>query len=131
MKLNRTFRAQLGLVLLLLFVGYNIVSMMRQTGLQGPTDQATEKFSVYLTRFECLRDTLQYHPFAGYVDDGGWFQAQYALAPTVIAQGFEFPVVVGNFSEDSSANKTRAENELELLIDCGHGVRLYRGSNPE
>ncbi len=128
MRIGRTLRARIGLWLLVVFVLYQTVSSIRETGIVVPEDFGSGRFSVYQTRFNCLKDTLRYHPVAGYTDDGGWFQAQYALAPTILTQGFEQEVVVANFSHDSSENRSRAETQLHLLYDCRNGVRLYRGT---
>lgn len=127
MRIDRTLGAHIGLALLTVFVLYQTVSSVRETGIVKLESFGRDQFSLSLTRFECLRDTLKYHPVAGYTDDGGWFQAQYSLAPTVLTQGYEQDVVVANFNQDSSENRTRAEAELQLLHDCSNGVRLYRG----
>ena len=127
MRIGRTLRTRIGLGLLVIFGLYQIVSAVRETGIVKLEDFGNDSFSNYQTRFECLKDTLKHHPIAGYTDNVGWFQAQYALAPTILVQGYEQAVVVANFNEDSSENRTRAETKLLLLHDCQNGVRLYRG----
>ena len=129
MRTGRTLRARIGLAILVAFVLYRTISSIVETGIVKPDEFGSDRFSTYQARFECLRDTLRYHPFAGYTDDGGWFQAQYALAPTILVHGYDQAVVVANFNKDSSESRSRAEAELLLLRDCLNGVRLYRGTS--
>jgi len=110
---------------------YNLLAGIKSQGLQIPGDLESDATSIYLHRFDSLRDPLKDCRIAGYIDDGqhsaGWFLAQYALAPTILAQGAQHSLVVANFHVDSSKERTWAEDSLTLLRDCGNGVRLYRG----
>ena len=127
MRTGRNLLARIGLVILVAFVLYRTVSSIVETGIVRLDDFGSDQFAIYQTRFDCLKDTLRHHPISGYTDDSGWFKAQYALAPTILVQGYDQAVVVANFNQDSSENRSRAEAELLLLHDCLNGVRLYQG----
>jgi len=128
---SRVVRSWVGLAIVFGLALYNLLAGIKTQGLHTPGDLESDGTSIYLHRFDNLRDPLQDCRIAGYIDDGqhsaGWFLAQYALAPTILAQGARYPLVVANFHADSSKEKTWVEDSLTLLRDCGNGVRLYRG----
>lgn len=122
------------MLLLAVVALYHVVTTAREVGVVSPSHVGNDNISRYLERFDSIRDTVNMFRQVGYVDDAayyaGWFQAQYALAPTVLVQGVDEPLVVANFHKDTSDNRTMVERDLELLRDCGNGVRLYRGRKP-
>ena len=128
MKISRNLRFQILLTLLILFSSYNVVTTINRFGVRAPAAVEEDEITVYGRRFECLQDSIWKYDVAGYTDVKGWFWAQYALAPTILAQGYDRPVVLGNFGPEESEQKTLAAQELELILDCGDGVRLYRGT---
>ena len=131
MKITRAHRQSLGLVLLAFFALYNLASLIREIGILSPSEVDNDKMTEYLHRFDSMRDTVKHYEVVGYVDDAaysaGWFQAQYALAPTILVQGTDREIVVVNLHVDSSEARTTVERELQLIRDYGGGVRLYRG----
>lgn len=131
---SRSTRLTIALALLAAVALYRVVITAREIGTVSPSHVGNDDISQYIARFDPIRDTVNLFRKVGYVDDAayyaGWFQAQYALAPTVLVQGIDQPLVVANFHNDTSENKAMVERELELLCDCGNGVRLYRGRTP-
>jgi hypothetical protein len=131
---GRTNRLTVALLLVAAVSLYNVWTTARQIGVVSPAHVGRDDISIYLHRFDSIRDTVNLFRKVGYVDDAayyaGWFQAQYALAPTILVQGTEQPLVVANFHKDTSENRRMVERDLELLRDCGNGVRLYRGRVP-
>jgi hypothetical protein len=125
------WRVMAGILLVLALAVYNILGLVSWSRLGSPTRLDTDEVSAYIKRFEELRDTLRFYRVAGYRDDGqyaaGWFLAQYSLAPTVLVQGAQQPVVVANFHSDSSPEKIWVEDSLRLIHDYGQRVRLYEG----
>jgi|GEM_PF-3305392 len=134
LSLTRSTRCTLALLLLTAIAFYNAVTIARSIGTAPPSQVGRDDISRYLERFESIQDTVNRFRQVGYVDDAayyaGWFQAQYALAPTILVQGMDEVLVVANFHRDTSENKRLVESELVLLRDCGNGVRLYRGRQP-
>ncbi len=123
-------RIVIGLAIVLSLSLYNTISTINKTGLYSPSNIGQDKISRYLTRFEPLKDTLQFHDAVGYVtQESGpyWFQSQYELAPTIVAGGIDFDLVIGNFKTDSTEKQIEIDSTLELIIDYGDGLRLYRG----
>lgn len=86
-------------------------------------------------RFGPLKKQLQtYGPAkVGYVTDTpevadwftGFYQMQYALAPIVVADSTDLPLVVANFHDASSSDRVVRDRHLVLVADCGKGVFLF------
>jgi len=131
---NRKIRHTVSTILIAAIAIYNVIDTARKIDIAAPSHIGRDNVSVYVQRFDSIRDTVNLFREIGYVDDAafnaGWFQAQYALAPTILVQGIEQVLVVANFHRDTSENKSMVERELELLYDYGNGVRLYRGRKP-
>ena len=129
--LKSRWRVIAAILLLSALATYNLLGVVSWNRLRHPNDPGTDEISTYIRRFDELRDTLRFYRVAGYRDDGqnpgGWFLAQYALAPTVLVQGAQQPVVVANFHSDTSTMKQWVEDSLPLIQDFGQGVRLYEG----
>ena len=125
------WRVIAGVLLVSALAVFNLLGVISWDRLCSPTRLDTDDVSTYIRRFDELRDTLQFYRVAGYRDDGqhpaGWFLAQYALAPTILVQGAQQPVVVTNFHSDSSPEKIWVEDSLRLIHDYGQWVRLFEG----
>ena len=125
------WRIWLGIVTVSVLAVHNLLDLISWRDLRYPPKIDSDEVSTYTARFDELRDTLQYYRVAGYRDDGqnaaGWFLAQYSLAPTVLVQGADQPVVVANFHSAESAQRGWVEDSLQLIRDYGQGVALYRG----
>ncbi len=94
-------------------------------------------------RYEKLRELLPARGTVGYLDnsyidkqgaDGGaYFQAQYALAPVLVAgigidTKITYPYVVGNFSQPVNLADLSAQLHLEIVRDFGNGIVLFRNT---
>ncbi|MEW5796431.1 MAG: hypothetical protein AB1772_08720 [Candidatus Zixiibacteriota bacterium] len=125
------WRALAGVALVTGLAVYNLPGVVTWPALRFPGRIKPDDITTYTARFDALRDTLQFHRVAGYRDDGqhggGWFLAQYELAPTVLVQGAEQPLVVGNFHSDDSPELHWVRENLRLICDYGKGVSLYSG----
>jgi len=80
-------------------------------------------------RFSALKTVLPQRGVVGYVGEAGtpalgdYYLAQYALAPLVVENSPNHPLVVGNFPGLASGNGS--EQKLQLVRDFGDGVKLY------
>ncbi len=92
-------------------------------------------------RYEKLRELLPARGTVGYLDnsyidkqgaDGGaYFQAQYALAPVLVAgighnTRIIYPYVVGNFRKPVNIAELASQLHLEIERNFGDGVILFR-----
>jgi hypothetical protein len=131
--LKSRWRIIAAMLLVSALAAYNLLGVVSWDRLRHPNDLDTDETSTYIRRFDELRDTLRFYRVAGYRDDGqnpaGWFLAQYALAPTVLVQGAQQPVVVANFHSEESPEKKWVEENLDLIRDYGNRVRLYKGED--
>ena len=102
---------------------------------------------VYDERFRELKAQLPTVRTVGYVSDWGplgmgnprmdnpqakqdlkhYFQARYALAPTLVLHGITPEYVVGDFSAPPSLSDVERSLGLHVVHDFGNGVVLFRG----
>jgi hypothetical protein len=81
-------------------------------------------------RFAALRSALPKRGVVGYVGAPGtpaladYYLAQYALAPLVVENSPNHPLVIGNFPPGTVA---LASERLRLVKDFGDGVLLFAG----
>jgi hypothetical protein len=95
--------------------------------------QGPDEITLYEGRFTPLKPLLPRHGLVGYVSDRPesareFYLTQYALAPVVVAQNLDTPLVVGNFFEPELSVQVAARHRLTLLRDFGGGVVLFRGT---
>jgi hypothetical protein len=83
-------------------------------------------------RFSELRQSLPGTGVVGYMGEPGpsaipdYYLAQYALAPLVVDQSTNHPLVIGNFpSSPQPAIPGDATSQLKLIRDFGNGVMLF------
>jgi hypothetical protein len=129
-------RQRLGLAVLLAFA---VVSAGARAALSWGDwrtgDEGTRLLRAYDTeRYEAVRAALPPGGEVGYVEDepGGegddverHFLTQYALAPAVVVEGPEAPLVLVNGRPEREPDAARSGG-WRLLVDAGNGVRLYR-----
>lgn len=94
--------------------------------------------SVQIRRYANVRQLLRGVERVGYLSDtdqprtcrGAWFfdvqLAQHALAPTLLVEGTDAVLVVGNFAAPEHAVERARAAGLEVVRDCGDGVFLFR-----
>jgi hypothetical protein len=83
-------------------------------------------------RFELLRDALPKRGTVGYLSDAAsWTDqqthlllAQFALAPLILVEGADQPLVVGEFSDPAAVAKGR-DLKLTVVRDLGDGLVLF------
>jgi len=79
-------------------------------------------------RFSALKAALPQRGIVGYTGDSNspadYYLVQYALAPLVVDNSVNHPLVVGNFSGPKPPQSLPSAR-LQLLKDFGHGVLLY------
>lgn len=77
-------------------------------------------------RFAALKELLPERGAVGYIGDSAdptadYYLAQYALAPLVVEQSVNHPLIVGNFP---SSPPSLAGSRLRIIRDFGNGVLL-------
>jgi hypothetical protein len=63
---------------------------------------------------------LHTHPF---------YHIQYSVAPMLVVDSPEYPLVIGNFSQPVDAKRITSLN-LTLVKDYGNGIMLFRRAKP-
>jgi len=80
-------------------------------------------------RFAALRTELPQRGVVGYVGEAGtpaladYYLAQYALAPLVVDNSPNHPLVIGNFP--GAASDSAWTQKLQLVTDFGDGLKLF------
>jgi hypothetical protein len=101
--------------------------------------RGAENFGVagYEERFEVFRKSVPPRSVLGYVSDnppgdvsegGEFFLTQYTLAPSIITNSAEQPLVVGNFHTNNPDPAKLSAKRLMILKDYGHDVFLLRNA---
>lgn len=81
-------------------------------------------------RFATLKAALPVHGAVGYVGEAGapvdvlsdYYLTQYALAPLVVENSTNHPLVIGNFPR---SQPSQVPENLKLIQDFGNGVLLF------
>jgi len=89
-------------------------------------------------RYAKLKAALPPHSVVGYVDDepdktardAKYAITRYVLVPAVVAQGPDYPLVVGNFRDAHKNPEEVAAGTWTLVQDFGNGVKLFRTQGP-
>ena len=91
-----------------------------------------EFMALHDQRFELLRDALPKRGTVGYLSDAAsWtgqqthlLLAQFALAPLILVEGADQPLVVGEFSDPAAVAKG-PDLKLTVVRDLGDGLVLF------
>jgi hypothetical protein len=87
------------------------------------------------SRFDQIRKTVQPHSVFGYVSDNPptdpsaraeFYLTQYTLAPAMVKNTADEPLVIVNYHSAKLDEKLLANNKLLLIHDYGNGVLLCR-----
>ena len=130
-------RANVGLFLIVLVAA---LAALRLTLWLGPVNFFTRAMEAggipidpitrYERRFDCLRDQLdpgEIVGFAAAVDleqfTEYYLLTQYTLAPVLVANAVNHPVIVGFFPPPDGRDQIAAQG-LEVLLDCDSGAYL-------
>jgi hypothetical protein len=116
-----------------------LVLLNRQHGFYTAYTRANgDQISRYVARFSGLGQALRGNGEIGFLSDlpesGEKVQAlyltQYALAPVVVHDNSQLPLVVGNFHHSPPSPDFLASRNMGLVADFGNGVMLFRGRGP-
>ena len=128
-------RAYAGFLLVLLLGGYFVASLLKDQKTLYDVEVKTRGDGIgrYQDRFRGLREKLPPRGVFGYFSDipdhtenrAGMALTQYALAPLVLRESTELPMVVGNFHRRVPTADELRQKELTVLFDSGSGVLLF------
>jgi hypothetical protein len=146
MPLSHTFpRQKAGIILLVVLTGYSVLNLAWQ-GIRSYRElPATDPVTIHETRIAQLRPLLPAAGEVGYVttvDNREIFAAektftnveflaqyvltQYTLAPRIVRNSADLPLVVGNYIDGPPAPGFLERHALVPLNDLGDGLILYR-----
>ena len=139
------YRRIAGLLMLVCLAGYSVFSLLWQQIRLYPGIPETDPVTIHEARIAQLRPLLPPSGAVGYVttvENGEIFAAektftnveflaqyvltQYTLAPRIVRNSPELPLVVGNFIDGPPAPGFLEKNGLVPLRDLGDGLILYR-----
>jgi len=128
-------RAQAGAVLLALVAVFSSLDTARNHRWFEASD-----IRVSEERARTLRPDLPAHGAIGYLGDElqsntnaipyyhEFFHIQYAVAPVILVDSQQYPLVLGDFHRPVDPERI-AKLNLTLIKDYGNGVMLFRGPN--
>ena len=139
------YRRKAGLLLLVVLTGYAVLNLLWQNIRLYPGLPETDPVTIHEARIAELRPLLPPFGAVGYVttvENGKIFAAektftnveflaqyvltQYTLAPRIVRNSPDLPLVVGNFIDGPPAPGFLEKNGLVPLRDLGDGLILYR-----
>jgi hypothetical protein len=149
MLTSRTiYRQKAGLILLVVLTGYAVLNLLWQGILSYPDLPGTDPVTIHEARIAQLLPMLPADGELGYVttvENDRIFAAeksftnveflaqyvltQYTLAPRIVRNSPDLPLVVGNFIDGPPAPGFLERNGLTALKDFGDGLVLYRGGS--
>lgn len=142
---SSSFRRPLGLAILILLTGYSILNLLGQGIRSYPDLPDTDPVTFHERRIEQLRLLLPPSGSVGYVTTvendrifakekafqnveylAQYALTQYTLAPLIVRNSPDLPLVVGNFLDGPPAPGFLEKHGLVPLKDFGDGLVLYR-----
>ncbi len=144
-KAALTYRRKAGLLILVCLAGYSVFSLLAQGVRSYPDLPERDPVTIHEARIHQLKPMLPASGAVGYittVENDRIFAAekafqnveyvaqyaltQYTLAPLIIRNTPELPIVVGNFLDGPPAPGFLEKNGLVPQKDFGDGLVLYR-----
>ena len=144
-KAASTYRRKAGLLILVCLAGYSVFSLLAQSVRIYNDLPGTDSVTIHETRIAQLLPLLPASGAVGYVttvENDRIFAAertftnveflaqyvltQYTLAPRIVRNSPDLPLVVGNFIDGPPAPGFLEKNGLIPLKDFGDGLVLYR-----
>ena len=144
-KAASTYRRKAGLLILVCLAGYSVFSLLAQSIRIYNDLPETDPVTIHETRIAQLLPLLPASGAVGYVttvENDRIFAAektftnveflaqyvltQYTLAPRIVRNSPNLPLVVGNFIDGPPAPGFLEKNGLVPLKDFGDGLVLYR-----
>ena len=139
------YRRKAGLLILVVLTGYAVLNLLWQGVRSYPDLPGTDPVTLHETRIAQLLPLLPATGAVGYVttvENDRIFAAektftnveflaqyvltQYTLAPRIVRNSPDLPLVVGNFIDGPPAPGFLEKNGLVPLKDFGDGLILYR-----
>jgi hypothetical protein len=139
------YRRKAGLLILVVLTGYAVLNLLWQGVRSYPDLPATDPVTIHEARIAQLLPLLPASGAVGYVttvENDRIFAAekafqnveflaqyaltQYTLAPRIVRNSPDLPLVVGNFIDGPPAPGFLEKNGLVPLKDFGDGLVLYR-----
>ena len=140
-----TFRQKAGIIVLVVLTGYAVLNLLWQGVRFYPGLPEKDPVTIHEARIAQLLPQLTASGVVGYVttvENDRIFAAersftnveflaqyvltQYTLAPRIVRNSPELPLVVGNFIDGPPASGFLEKNGLVPLKDFGDGLVLYR-----
>jgi hypothetical protein len=143
--LTAKYRIKAGWLLLILLTGYAVLSLLMQSiGIYTDLPDK-DPVTIHEARIAQLKGSLPASGEVGYVTTveneqifayeramknveylAQYALTQYTLAPLIVRNSPELPLVVGNFLDGPPALGFLEKNNLVLIKDFGDGLILYR-----
>ena len=139
------YRGKAGIILLVVLTGYAVLNLLWQGVRSFPDLPGTDPVTIHEARIAQLLPLLPAAGAVGYVttvENDRIFAAeksftnveflaqyvltQYTLAPRIVRNSPDLPLVVGNFIDGPPAPGFLEKNSLVPLKDFGDGLVLYR-----
>mgnify|MGYP001225597857 CR=1 FL=1 len=144
-RIQSTFRTRAGAILLIVLTGYAVMALLGQSIRLYPDLPEKDPVTIHEERIRQLKGYLPASGEVGYVTTVGndrifadekafrnveylaqYVLTQYTLAPLIVRNSPDFPLVVGNFLDGPPAAGFLEEKGLVPLKDFGDGLILYR-----
>ena len=144
-KSNSSYRRKAWLLILVVLTGYAVLNLLWQGVRSYPDIPETDPVTIHETRIAQLLPLLPASGAVGYVttvENDRIFAAeksftnveflaqyvltQYTLAPRIVLNSPDLPLVIGNFIDGPPAPGFLEKNGLVPLKDFGDGLVLYR-----
>jgi len=144
-KTHPPYRRKAGIILLVLLTGYTVLNLLWERIRLGPDLPETDPVTIHEERIAQLRPLLPPSGKVGYVTTvenreifaaektftnveflAQYVLTQYTLAPRLVRNSPDLPLVVGNFIYGPPAPGFLEKNGLVPLRDLGDGLILYR-----
>ena len=138
-------RRRAGLALLVLLTGYAVLNMLWQGLRSCPDIPKTDPVTIHEARINQLKTLLPLSGAIGYITTvendrifakerafqnveylAQYALTQYTLAPLIVRNSPDLPLVIGNFLDGSPAPGFVEAHDLIPLRDFGEGLVLYQ-----
>ena len=143
--LFRLYRTRAGLILLLAVTVYANLNLLFNRVQLYPELKQTDPVTIHEGRIEQIKKILPPTPVLGYVTTieneklflnersfrdvellAQYYLTQYTLAPILVYNSPNFPLIIGNFIDGPASPEWIREKGLAPLHDFGDGLILYR-----
>jgi hypothetical protein len=144
-RFQTTFRTAAGAILLVVMTGYAVMTLLGQSIRLFPDLPEKDPVTIHEERIRQLKPFLPATGAVGYVTSvendriftderafrnveylAQYVLTQYTLAPLIVRNSPELPLVVGNFLDGPPAPGFLEKNGLVPVKDFGDGLILYR-----